>query len=279
MERVWKANIDMSPSCPRCGSSNTKFCYYNNYSLTQPRYFCKGCRRYWTKGGSLRNVPVGGGCRRNRRSRSIRVSTAEAASRASLGYGSGGLIKAKCFDSTTAASSASPDGSHIDLVLVYANYLNQKPESKGDHETNQQGGGGGFDDQFTPKEKQVDPDIEFLGGNELLGCEFLSNLFAESNMNTENHMYHEGFGATDISHGRILDYDGIDAGNYSLPPLPNEEVVISWPESENDTATHGFEEPGLLPTVFGMEGQQEDQSYIIANWHDFDMPLDDAFRK
>ncbi|KAL8158599.1 hypothetical protein V2J09_000136 [Rumex salicifolius] len=53
--------------CPRCDSTNTKFCYYNNYSLSQPRYFCKSCRRYWTKGGTLRNVPVGGGCRRNKR--------------------------------------------------------------------------------------------------------------------------------------------------------------------------------------------------------------------
>ncbi|XP_042503876.1 dof zinc finger protein DOF3.2-like [Macadamia integrifolia] len=56
--------------CPRCDSSNTKFCYYNNYSLSQPRYFCKACRRYWTKGGTLRNVPVGGGCRKNKRSSS-----------------------------------------------------------------------------------------------------------------------------------------------------------------------------------------------------------------
>ncbi|KAK8570544.1 hypothetical protein V6N13_032161 [Hibiscus sabdariffa] len=55
-------------NCPRCNSTNTKFCYYNNYSLTQPRYFCKTCRRYWTEGGSLRNVPVGGGSRKNRRS-------------------------------------------------------------------------------------------------------------------------------------------------------------------------------------------------------------------
>ncbi|CAK9170174.1 unnamed protein product [Ilex paraguariensis] len=54
--------------CPRCDSTNTKFCYYNNYSLSQPRYFCKSCRRYWTKGGTLRNVPVGGGCRKNKRS-------------------------------------------------------------------------------------------------------------------------------------------------------------------------------------------------------------------
>lgn len=53
--------------CPRCDSANTKFCYYNNYSQTQPRHFCKSCRRYWTQGGALRNVPVGGGCRKNKR--------------------------------------------------------------------------------------------------------------------------------------------------------------------------------------------------------------------
>lgn len=53
--------------CPRCDSASTKFCYYNNYSLSQPRYFCKTCRRYWTQGGTLRNVPVGGGCRKTKR--------------------------------------------------------------------------------------------------------------------------------------------------------------------------------------------------------------------
>ncbi|KAF8406119.1 hypothetical protein HHK36_008199 [Tetracentron sinense] len=56
--------------CPRCDSPNTKFCYYNNYSLTQPRHFCKTCKRYWTKGGALRNVPIGGGCRKNKKSKS-----------------------------------------------------------------------------------------------------------------------------------------------------------------------------------------------------------------
>ncbi|KAL0533907.1 hypothetical protein IC582_028182 [Cucumis melo] len=62
--------------CPRCDSTNTKFCYYNNYSLSQPRYFCKSCRRYWTQGGTLRNVPVGGGCRKNKRSSSSSSSSA-----------------------------------------------------------------------------------------------------------------------------------------------------------------------------------------------------------
>ncbi|XP_010521778.1 PREDICTED: dof zinc finger protein DOF2.1 [Tarenaya hassleriana] len=63
--------------CPRCESTNTKFCYYNNYSLSQPRYFCKSCRRYWTKGGTLRNVPVGGGCRKNKRSTSSSSSSSK----------------------------------------------------------------------------------------------------------------------------------------------------------------------------------------------------------
>ncbi|KAJ0988244.1 hypothetical protein J5N97_006600 [Dioscorea zingiberensis] len=56
--------------CPRCDSANTKFCYYNNYNLSQPRHFCKACRRYWTKGGVLRNVPVGGGSRKSSSKRS-----------------------------------------------------------------------------------------------------------------------------------------------------------------------------------------------------------------
>ncbi|KAK8629373.1 hypothetical protein V6N13_078215 [Hibiscus sabdariffa] len=63
--------------CPRCDSVNTKFCYYNNYSLSQPRYFCKSCRRYWTQGGTLRNVPVGGGCRKGKRSNSKVSSSGE----------------------------------------------------------------------------------------------------------------------------------------------------------------------------------------------------------
>lgn len=85
-----KAQQDKKPrppeealKCPRCDSSNTKFCYYNNYSLTQPRYFCKSCRRYWTKGGTLRNVPVGGGCRKNKRSSSSSSATSSNSSSSS----------------------------------------------------------------------------------------------------------------------------------------------------------------------------------------------------
>lgn len=66
--------------CPRCDSYNTKFCYYNNYSLSQPRYFCKTCRRYWTQGGTLRNVPVGGGCRKGKRAKNSSSSSVSTSS-------------------------------------------------------------------------------------------------------------------------------------------------------------------------------------------------------
>ncbi|XP_047967514.1 dof zinc finger protein DOF2.4-like [Salvia hispanica] len=82
-ERARIANVPMPDSslkCPRCESTNTKFCYFNNYSLSQPRHFCKTCRRYWTRGGALRNVPVGGGCRRNKRSSKSTTSKASPAS-------------------------------------------------------------------------------------------------------------------------------------------------------------------------------------------------------
>ena len=53
-------------ACPRCKSKETKFCYFNNYNVNQPRHFCKACHRYWTAGGTLRNVPIGAGRRKNR---------------------------------------------------------------------------------------------------------------------------------------------------------------------------------------------------------------------
>ncbi|KAJ0253682.1 Dof zinc finger protein [Hirschfeldia incana] len=70
--------------CPRCESTNTKFCYYNNYNFSQPRHFCKSCRRYWTHGGTLRDIPVGGGTRKSaKRSRTCSsvVSTSSAGTR------------------------------------------------------------------------------------------------------------------------------------------------------------------------------------------------------
>ncbi|GLU13613.1 hypothetical protein SLE2022_302390 [Rubroshorea leprosula] len=112
--------------CPRCDSSNTKFCYYNNYNLTQPRHFCKTCRRYWTKGGALRNVPIGGGCRKNRNTgvsigkstcaNKMRTVVSEIGLRSGLGNGS----------DHDPLLWASPKSSHI-LALLRANSQNPNP--------------------------------------------------------------------------------------------------------------------------------------------------------
>ena len=64
-EKVFK-KPDKVLQCPRCNSLDTKFCYFNNYNVSQPRHFCKNCKRYWTAGGTMRNVPVGAGRRKNK---------------------------------------------------------------------------------------------------------------------------------------------------------------------------------------------------------------------
>ena len=83
--------------CPRCDSTNTKFCYFNNYSLSQPRHFCKACRRYWTRGGALRNVPVGGGCRRN---------TKRSSKKSSRGGGAGATAATSSSSTTSTSTTA-----------------------------------------------------------------------------------------------------------------------------------------------------------------------------
>lgn len=60
--------------CPRCNSTDTKFCYYNNYNLNQPRHLCRNCQRYWTAGGTMRNIPVGAGRRKSKNSYAATVA-------------------------------------------------------------------------------------------------------------------------------------------------------------------------------------------------------------
>jgi hypothetical protein len=124
--------------CPRCDSTNTKFCYYNNYNLSQPRHFCKSCRRYWTKGGVLRNVPVGGGCRKAKRSSSSssapstpaateaknqRRASASSSGRSSSGSGSTSPTAAAPETMTTAPPAPATPSSNSNAI----NYANRCP--------------------------------------------------------------------------------------------------------------------------------------------------------
>ncbi|KAL3521679.1 hypothetical protein ACH5RR_019828 [Cinchona calisaya] len=113
LERKPRPQKEQALNCPRCNSTNTKFCYYNNYSLSQPRYFCKTCRRYWTEGGTLRNVPVGGGSRKNNK-RSSSISSASST-----------LLNKKLPDLTPAGFSQNTPKIHEshDLNLTYPTTL------------------------------------------------------------------------------------------------------------------------------------------------------------
>ncbi|KAL8038434.1 hypothetical protein ABFX02_11G106500 [Erythranthe guttata] len=92
--------------CPRCDSTHTKFCYYNNYNFSQPRHFCKSCRRYWTHGGTLRDIPIGGGTRKSaKRSRTTIVSSATSGSSAANSFSSAAAHQYRDFGHFPAAAS------------------------------------------------------------------------------------------------------------------------------------------------------------------------------
>ncbi|KAI3823491.1 hypothetical protein L1987_04929 [Smallanthus sonchifolius] len=163
--------------CPRCDSSNTKFCYYNNYSLTQPRYFCKSCRRYWTKGGTLRNVPVGGGCRKNKRSSSSSATSSNSSSKI-RGPQDHHLIQQHPLSFITPSSnnhlfSGLPhlpyDSTCTDLSLAFARLQSQANGSMGydhfDHHLSTNGDPFGFLENTTNPNRFDHHNVLYNGGN------------------------------------------------------------------------------------------------------------------
>ncbi|CAI9271583.1 unnamed protein product [Lactuca saligna] len=244
MERGWKPNVEICPPCPRCGSSSTKFCYYNNYSLTQPRYFCKGCRRYWTKGGSLRNIPVGGGCRKTRRAKSIRISDMVNSQNfhshggdGTTDYGGrGGNIEDRGDGIGGGSTMVQP--TNIDLQQVYANFLNQRPQTVHHEQTH---------DQVLHSE--VDPMLSFGFPNipnmemEFGGTNYGSNL--ESFIRDGNGMQFCGYNSVFSNNEEDQEKNYFGASGISscgLPPLPGEEM--GWSESNI-----GFSEHVLSSTI------------------------------
>ena len=306
MESGWKPEVEISPNCPRCGSSNTKFCYYNNYSLTQPRYFCKGCRRYWTKGGSLRNVPVGGGCRKNRRGNKtlLRQSIDGFTFKNSLppcgnvtdhnnnpiGHSYDPRIRTS---SASSSSSVVSDGPHIDLALVYANFLNQKPNSSE----------GGVESSTNPDQEQTvfDPSLENnsrLSNTDVVGPSTLpEELGLTGCLNLPEQQPHTHSSEANNNHNQMcygefntmqtLQKDGIEqysshggAMNFELPPLPGEGEAshdhhMMWSNSEMMINHHAFQV--TQPPLLGLE--VHDADLLIGNWSPFDSPKDTSFSR
>ncbi|TKY74140.1 Dof zinc finger protein DOF3.5 [Spatholobus suberectus] len=167
VERRWKPSVEVAPNCPRCASTNTKFCYYNNYSLSQPRYFCKGCRRYWTKGGSLRNVPVGGGCRKNRRGKSSRQHQSQRPS----------VNNCLSEEGESSAHHQNNNGSRdIDMALVFAKFLNPKPRTGEEFESEAHNGSSSTShDYLTPESVEAENDAVVQPRNEPLSDPIVEN--------------------------------------------------------------------------------------------------------
>ncbi|KAF3442753.1 hypothetical protein FNV43_RR16670 [Rhamnella rubrinervis] len=276
MERGWKPNVDISPNCPRCGCSNTKFCYYNNYSLTQPRYFCKGCRRYWTKGGSLRNVPVGGGCRKNRRGKSLRLSaatTTEAIHCNPLGYSHSSILAHHDHRYST-NNSVMSDGSHIDIALVYANFLNQKPDSKCNSI--------GSEMPEFPSDHFDPNSLEFPSM-----ADHISNVGSSS----VNHFSHENVGCDGSAENLYLcgldsfdHHKHQDGSDFGLPPLPAQEVAsqeILWTSTTTRTMVgHAMQSAATQPPLLGHEADHLQVQNLVFNgtnttWSPFDLPISD----
>ncbi|KAM5559309.1 dof zinc finger protein DOF3.5 [Rosa sericea] len=301
MERSgWKPNDDhhhICPNCPRCGCSNTKFCYYNNYSLTQPRYFCKGCRRYWTKGGSLRNVPVGGGCRKNRRgSRSLRLSTNTTTANGSnnvhsgtIGHNSYGISSSLDPDSTSSGVSNQDAPPRIDLAVVYANFLNQKPDSRSSGS-----------DQLPELPGEFDPGLDFSscianmninadsgssiqlmeenGLNGSIGCH---STLSENCGTINDLMYFGGLDPLIDHHQKHQDHSSDlvqyasstheSTDHFGLPPLPDQEVL--WSSSHDQMMVS----PIMQPTpVLGSEAHGPN----LLNWSPlFDLPCNGTFSR
>ncbi|XVF55868.1 hypothetical protein PTKIN_Ptkin06aG0070900 [Pterospermum kingtungense] len=244
MERRWKTGVEISPNCPRCGSSNTKFCYYNNYSLTQPRYFCKGCRRYWTKGGSLRNIPVGGGCRKNRRGKSIRLPlptdgvpsmslSCGVLPTETIGHSYGNKVNSSA--ESNYSSAAVSDGCHIDLALVYANFLNnQQPENKCGLEMPE------LPSEFDPLEfsslsnTNLETSAQLPQENGLIGCLSRSGLSTENHWSNNDQIYYSGLETFHKHQDRVQQCTSHETSNYALPPLPGDDLSfqqVLWPNS------------------------------------------------
>ncbi|XP_012074418.1 dof zinc finger protein DOF3.5 [Jatropha curcas] len=281
MDRGWKPNVEISPSCPRCGSTNTKFCYYNNYSLTQPRYFCKGCRRYWTKGGSLRNVPVGGGCRKNRRGKSLRLSSTHDVhvphSRSLLGNCGGNNSNNKGVSPPMESrnnNSMISEGSQIDLALVYANFLN--PQSV-DHSkitttaapTTITAAAAATTTGFEMQELGSDFDFSGISSANL---ELTSLAMEEGSMNENDHqlMYYCGVDSS-TNKQQLASNFKIQESTSGLPPLPGEEIL--W-DDDNTGNLQVTQEP-----VLGLENDQDPNNLLFGDWSPFDLSSDDTFSR
>ncbi|KAG7542079.1 Zinc finger Dof-type [Arabidopsis thaliana x Arabidopsis arenosa] len=124
-----QANVVKPPPrvCPRCYSDQTKFGYFNNYKTSQPRYKCKNCRRHWTHGGALRNIPIGGSCRKSKLPKIDQSSVSQMASVEIQPGNHQPLSENQENISVSAASSSAAIGNHFGYFSELYGVANLSP--------------------------------------------------------------------------------------------------------------------------------------------------------
>ncbi|KAJ0024895.1 hypothetical protein Pint_07974 [Pistacia integerrima] len=198
MDRRYKSTAEIAPNCPRCASANTKFC----------------CRRYWTKGGSLRNVPVGGGCRKNRRAK----SASRLNERVSVNYSKSFSGFDDYVNEQTKGCSSDGDsvgqasGSDIDMAVVFAKFLNESssnseniPEEFVSQELDN------VSNSFTPDSVQNDATMECQKASEDPVLEEFNQILVG-----EKEQQCQGF----------LEMSDVNSAAFELQTLLDDEVVV-----------------------------------------------------
>uniref|UniRef100_A0A803R6E2 Dof zinc finger protein n=2 Tax=Cannabis sativa TaxID=3483 RepID=A0A803R6E2_CANSA len=207
--------------CPRCQSSNTKFCYFNNYSLTQPRHFCKTCRRYWTRGGALRNVPVGGGCRRNKKT----SKSSNRGSKSPAGNNSGDQNK-----QTAAGSSSSTSTGGGGLISPSADPMSGHNNNNNSNNTS----------SFLASMQNL---TRFGSGN--LGLNFTAN---NNNNNNDHHQIQAGgsdlgfqIGSEVVDQWRLQQFPLMGGGHHDFESHPGNNNLYPF---QGSSGTSGMVEVG-----------------------------------
>ncbi|KAF7818860.1 DExH-box ATP-dependent RNA helicase DExH1 isoform X1 [Senna tora] len=227
------------------------------------------CRRYWTKGGSLRNVPLGGGSRKTRRPSSTTYSS----------------INNNINIPTSSSSSSTQSHIHhdIDLALVYANFLNPNPHNKP------------HDDDHSVVRVQQDQYYSTSVSNSnictQLVCPIISTSVSLPLLPQHNHYEVADSNYQTYSGGlfnfnycmqqdRMIEQcsnnDSDDYGfNLPIPPGEEEEEAASHDDPiiishEILMVSHGMQAPPPPPPVLGTQPHHGDVAhFIMADWDPF----------
>lgn len=230
-------------------------------------------------------MPVGGGCRKNRRGKSLRLSSVAAAAAVGLHsknlcYGSTSTIDPIGHSNYHAVNSGSTNfladstrssGSHIDLALVYANFLNPKLDCKsGTNNIISNIGSeipelGSHDHNFDPS---LEPDM--TGGSSIQIMPQIPELSTENCCDENEQIYFCGLDSFHKHQDRSDQHCAIT--DFALPPLPGQEFL--W--SSSHMMVSQTMQTTQLPVIGPLDHVQthQDHENLLSSWSPFDLPSD-----